>query len=272
MPRVWSVRAWGLCTGPGLSRLPILRAGCGRGCAGAGAQQLFPWPACPVGAASRGGGGGPSPGGWPATVVTDVRCQALSLPRSPALWGGQPGFGDLYVPGAVGAGVETWHQPHSARPCELALRAVWVAEGHPRVGCLYHCDGGLRPGAPPLPASSHPSPTCCGCGCAGVGAQHRPLGLHALWELRAAGLVAGLRRGAWSATIVRGVRCQALSLPRPPFLWGGQPGFSDPCVPRAVGAGVGTRHRPVRVCPCGPALLAVGVAEGRPGEGCLLPL
>ena len=43
---------------------------------------------------------------------------------------------------------------------------------------------------------------------------------------------------------MRGVWCQALSLPRPPVLWSGQPGFRDPCVPGAVSAGVGTQHRP----------------------------
>ena len=31
---------------------------------GCGGPTLFPWPACPVGAACRGGGGGPCPGGW----------------------------------------------------------------------------------------------------------------------------------------------------------------------------------------------------------------
>ena len=70
------------------------------------------------------------------------------------------------------------------------------------------------------------------------------------------------------STIVRGVWCQALSLPRPPVLRSGQPGFRDPSVPGAVGAGVGTQHRPHSVRPCGPALLAVGVAEGRPRGGC----
>ena len=69
------------------------------------------------------------------------------------------------------------------------------------------------------------------------------------------------------STIVKGVWCQALSLPRPPVLWSGQPGFRDPCVPGAVGAGVGTQHRPGSVRPCGPALLAVGVAEGLPRGG-----
>ena len=56
-------------------------------------------------------------------------------------------------------------------------------------------------------------------------------------------------------------------LPRPPVLWSGQPGFCDPCVQGAVGAGVGTQHRPHSVRPCGLALLAAGVAEGCPGGG-----
>ena len=102
------------------------------------------------------------------------------------------------------------------------------------------------------------------CGC---GAQHCPLGLHALGGLRAAGLVGGCPRGGCPATVVRGAWRQALSLPRPPVLWGGQPGFRDPCVPGAVGTGVGTEYRPHSVRPCGPALLAVGVAEGRPQGG-----
>ena len=103
----------------------------------------------------------------------------------------------------------------------------------------------------------------------GVGAHHCFLGLHVLWGLRAAGLVGGCPRGGWPATVVRGVWCQALSLPRPPVLWGGQPGFRDPCVPGAAGAGVGTQRRPHSVRPCGPALLAVSEAEGHPWGGCL---
>ena len=77
-----------------------------------------------------------------------------------------------------------------------------------------------------------------------------------------------LRSVAWHATYL----CQALSLPQPPVLWSGQQGFRDPCVPGAVDAGVWTQHRPHSVRPCGPALLAVGVAEERPRGGCLPPL
>ena len=100
-----------------------------------------------------------------------------------------------------------------------------------------------------------------------MGAQPCPLGLHALWALRAAEVVGGRPRGGWPATAVRGVGCQALSLPRPPVLLSGQPGFRDPCDPGVVGAGVGTQHQPHSVRPCGPALLAVGEAEERLGGG-----
>ena len=315
---------------------------------GCGGPSLPLWPACRVGAACRGGGGGPSPGGWPATVARGVRCQALSLPLPPILWGGRPGSRDPCVPGAVGAGVGTQHQPHSVRPCGPALLAVGVAERRPRGGCLpplrgtsevrrppspdcpptgravgvrhpravgvgvwvwgpntvpLACtpDGGCVPrgwwGAVPgggwpatvvrgvwcqaLPLPRLPAhwagcwglpPTCCGRGCVGVGAQHCPFALHALWGLRAVGVVGGRPRGGWPATVMRGVWCQALSLPQPPVLWSGQPGLRDPCVPGSVDAGVGTQHRPHSERPCGPALLAVGRAEGRPRGGCLPPL
>ena len=182
--------------------------GCGRcGCVDpAPAPQRAPLRA---GVARCGGGGRATPGGVPSTVVWGAWCQALSLPRPPVLWSGQPGFRNPCVPGAVDAGVWTQHRPHSVRPCGPALLAVGVAE--------------------------------------------RP-------------------RGGVSSAVVRGAWCQALSLPRPPVLWSGQPGFRNPCVPGAVDAGVWTLHQPHNVRPCGPALLAVGVAEGRPRGGCLPPL
>ena len=108
-----------------------------------------------------------------------------------------------------------------------------------------------------------------------LGAVRPPWGgsvAYALWGLLAAGVAAGRPRGGWPVTVLRGVWCQALCLPRPPVLWSGQPGFRDLCVPGAVGAGVGTQYWPHSVRPCGPALLAVGVAEGRPRGGRLPPL
>ena len=142
---------------------PVTHTLWARAC-GCGAPSLPPWPACPVGAACRGSGGGPSPGGWPATVARGVWCQALSLPLPPVLWGGRPGSCDPCVLGAVGAGVGTQHRPHSVRPCGPALLAVGVAEGRPRGGCL-----------PPLRGASEvrrcPSPDCPPTGRA-VGVRH----------------------------------------------------------------------------------------------------
>ena len=109
-------------------------------------------------------------------------------------------------------------------------------------------------------------PTCCGFGCAGLGAQHCPLGLHALWRLRAAGVVGGRPRGGWPATVVRGVWCQALSPPAARPL-GRAAGVLRPVCPGCGRCGRGDQHRAHSARPCGPALHAVGVAEGRPRGG-----
>ena len=94
-------------------------------------------------------------GGWPATVVRGVWCQALSLPQPPVLWGERPGFCDPCAPGAVGAGVGTQHRPHSVRPCGPSLLAVGVADERPRGGggAFHCCEGRLRSGAPPPPTA-----------------------------------------------------------------------------------------------------------------------
>ena len=315
---------------------------------GCGGPTLSTWPACPLGAACRGGGGGPSPGGGlpplreapgvrrcpppgrpssgagshgSATRVSRVRSVRAWGPstgptacalagRRCSLWGwwrGVPGGGANHrcdgrlvsgavpppaarpleraarvprpgFPAVVGAGVGTQHRSHSMRPCGPALLAVGVAEGRPWGDAFYHVRDvrGQALSLPLLPARWAgrwgPPPTCCGRGCVGVGAQHCLLGLHALWGLRAVGVVGGRPRGRRPATVVRGARCQALSLPQPPVLWSGQPGFRDPCVSGVVGAGVGTQHRSHIVRPCGPALLAVGVAEWHPRGGCHSPL
>ena len=109
--------------------------------------------------------------------------------------------------------------------------------------------------------------TCGGCGCAGVGALHCTLGLHALWGLRAVGVVGGRPRGGRPATVLRNVWCQALSLPRTPILWGGQLGICDPCVPGAVGAGVGTQHVPTACALAGRRCALWGWLKGVPGGG-----
>ena len=293
-----------------------------------------------------------SPGGVPSTVVRGAWCRALSLPWPLVLRSVQPGFRDPCVPGAVDVGVWTQYRPHGVRPCGPALFAVGVAEGPPQGGAAFHrCEGRLVSGAVPPSAARPPEraarvlrPACPGCSrcgrvdpapapqrvplragvarcggggraspggvpstvvrgawCqalslprplvlrsvqpgfrdqrvpgavdAGVWTQHRPHSVRPCGPaLLAVGVAEGRPRGGVPSTVVRGAWCQALSLPRPLVLRSVQPGFRDPRVPGAVGAGVWTQHRPHSVRPCGPALLAVGVAEGRPRGGCLPPL
>ena len=228
-----------------------------------------------------GGGGRASPGGVPTTVVRGAWCQALSLPRPLVLRSVQPGFCDPCVPGAVDAGVWTQHRPRSVRPCGPALLAVGVAEGRPRGGCLPPLWG--APGVRRCPFPGRSSSGACSQGSATRVSRVRSMRACGPSTGPAACALAGRRCSLWGwqkgvpgggvpSTVVRGAWCQALSLPRPLVLWSVQPGFRDPCVPGAVDAGVWTQHRPHSVRPCGPALLAVGVAEGRPRGGCLPPL
>ena len=150
----------------------------------------------------------------------------------------------------------------------------------PGGGAFHHCEGRLVSGAVPPPAARPPEraarvprPVCPGCGRCGRG-DPAPAPRRAPLRAGVARCGGGGRAspGGVPSTVVKGAWCQALSLPWPPVLWSGQPGFRVPCVPGAVGAGVGTQHRSHSARPCGPALLAVGVAEGRPRGGCFPPL
>ena len=166
--------------------------------------------------------------------------------------------------------------PQRVRPCRPALLAVGVAEGRPQGGVLSTvargawCQALSLPWLPVLWSGRPGFRVPCVPGAVGtvVGIQHRPRSVRPCGPaLLAAGVAEGRPRGGVLSTVVRGAWCQALSLPWPPVLWSGQPGFRVPCVPGAVGAGVGTQHRPHNVRLCGSALLAVGVAEGRPQGG-----
>ena len=216
--------------------------------------------------------------GWPATVVRGVWCQALSLPWPPAVWGGQPGFRDTCVPGGVVAGVGPSTGP---TVCALAGRrcSLWGwQEGFPG-GVPSTVVRGVRGQALPLPClPAHwagcwgPSPTCCGRGCVGVGAQHCPLGLHALSGLRAAGMV-----GRPSPGGVACHRCEGrlVSGPVPPPAAG--PLERAARVPRPVCSGCGRcGHGDPAPAPQR-ALLHAGIARcgGRrrsSPRGCLPPL
>ena len=255
MSRVRSMRACGPSTGPTACALA------GRRC------SLWGW---------RKG----VPGGVPSTVVRGAWCQALSLPRPSVLWSGQSGFRVPCVPGAVGAGVGTQHWAPQRAPLRAGV-ALLEGGGRASPGGVPSiivrgawCQALSLP-QPPVLWSGQPGfcvPCVPGAVGAGVGTQHRPHGVRPCELASLAVRVAEGRPRGVPSTVVRGAWCQALSLPRPPVLWSGQPGFRVPCVPGAVGSGVGTQHRPHSVRPCGPALLAVGMAEGRPRGGRLPPL
>ena len=105
---------------------------------------------------------------------------ALPPPTARPL-GGLPGPTTHWLWVRGDAGVGTRHQPHSARSCELALRAVGAARG--RLGGGASCLGVKRPvsGALPPPTARPlgglPGPTTHWLwlrGGAGVGTCHKP--------------------------------------------------------------------------------------------------
>ena len=98
--------------------LAVGAGGCGRGDPSPTPQRAL---LRAVGAASG------CPGGAPLAWPWGVWGSALSQPRLPALWAGLPGPTTHWLWVRRGAGVGTRHQPHSARSCELALRAVGEA-------------------------------------------------------------------------------------------------------------------------------------------------
>ena len=118
--------------------------------------------------------GGPSPGGGGVACHCCEGRQVSGVVPPPTArpLGGLPGPTThlLWVRG--GAGVGTHHQPHSARSCELALRAVGLPRGRPG-GAPPAWVWGFRgralshPRVPALWAGCRgPLPT--GCGCRGV--------------------------------------------------------------------------------------------------------
>ena len=234
-----------------------------------------------AGVARCGGGGRASPGGVPSTVVRGAWCQALFLPR-PRSSSGACSQGSVTRVSRVRS-MRACGPSTGLTACALAGRrcSLWGwRKGVPGGGAFHRCEGRLVLGAVPPPAARPPEraarvprPACPGRGrCGRVDPAPAPQRA----PLRAGVARCGGGGGAppWGvpATVVRGAWRQALSLPRPLVLWSAQPGFCDPCVPGAVDAGVWTQHRPHSVRPCGPVLLAVGVAEGRPRGGCLPPL
>ena len=121
---------------------------------GCGGPTLSPWPACPVAAACRVGGGGPSPGG-----VACHRCEGRLVSGAVPPPAARPLERAAGVPrpvcpvfGRCGCG-----DPAPA-PQRAPLRAgVARCEGGGRAspggGAFHHCEGRLRSGAVPPPTA-----------------------------------------------------------------------------------------------------------------------
>ena len=207
------------------------------------------------------------PGGAPPAWVWGVRVLALSQPRLPTLWAGCRGPLPTGCGCGGAAGVGARHQPHSARSCELALRAVGAARGRPG-GAPPAWVWGVRGRAlshPRLPAlwagCWGPLPT--GCGCGGLRAW-KPVTNPTARALACYG--GGMRVPRGSASCL-GVGRPGLGALPPPTArpLGGLPEPTTHWLWVRGGAGVGTLHQPHSARSCELALRAVGAARGRPG-------
>ena len=246
MSRVRSVRVWGPSTGP------TARALAGRRCA--------PW-------------------GWPKGVPGGAavrRCEGRlgsGTPPSPAArpLGGLPGPTTHWLWVRGGAGVGTRHQPHSARSCELALRAVGAAGGRPG-GAPPAWVWGVRGRAlshPRLPAlwagCRGPLPT--GCGCGGLRAWG-PVTDPTARALACCG--GGMRVPGGGASCLGVGRPGSDALPPPTARpLGRLPGPTTHWLRVRGGAGVGTRHKPHSARSCVLRGQHGGTRGGRllPGRG-----
>ena len=194
---------------------------------GAGVRVLGPGPipsACmPGGSCVPRGWWGAAPGGVGLPALRGVsgvrRCPSPSCPPSGAV-----SLGSATRVSRVRS-VRAWGPSTGPTACALAGRrcSPWGWQKGIPGGVPSSVARGVRCQVLALPRlSAHwagcwgPLPTCCGRRRVVVGAQRCPLGLHALWGLRAAGVAGGRPRGGWPATAVRGVWWRCPSPDRPP--------------------------------------------------------
>ena len=233
--------------------LAVGAGGCGRGDPSPTPQRALlravgAAPGCPGGGASCLGVGRPGSGALPPPTARPLG----GLPGPTTQW--------LWVRG--GTGVGTRQQPHSARSCVLALRAVGAARGCPGGASLAWVWGvrGRALSHPRLPALSAgcrgPLPTGCRCGggrawgpVTNPTARALACWLCALWG--------GTRAPGGGASCLAVGRPGSGALPPPTARpLGGIPGPTARWLWVWGGAGVGTRHQPHSAL----ALRAVGAA------------
>ena len=268
-PPAWVWGVWGRALFH--PRLPALWAGCrgplptGCGCGGVRAWGLVTNHTARALACC--GGGMRVPGGGASSLGMGRPGSSALPPPTARPLGGLPGPTTHWLWVRGGAGVGTRHQPHSARSCELALRAVGVARGRPG-GAPPAWVWGVRGRAlahPRLPAlwaaCGGPLPT--GCGCGGV----RAWGPVTNPTARALACCGGSLRVPGGGASCLGVgRPGSGALPPPTARpLGGLPGPTTHRLWVRGGAGVGTRHQPGSARSCELALRVAGAARGHPG-------
>ena len=222
-PDLSSVRACG--RGP-------LPTGCGCGGCGHGDPSPTPQRALLRAGFARCGGGMRVPGGGASCLGVGCPGSGALPPPTTCLFGRLAGAHYPLAVDAGGAGMKTRHQPHSARSCERALRAVGAARGHPGGGRLLPGCGASGDGRSPTP--DHSSVRACGrgalptgCGCGGCGhGDPSPSSQRALLRAGFACSGGGMRMpgGGAPPAWVPGVRGRALSHLRPLVRSGVRPG------------------------------------------------
>ena len=202
---------------------------------------------------------------------------ALPPPTARPL-GGLPGPTTQWLWVRGGAGVGTRHQPHSARSCELALRAVGAARGRPGGGRFLPGCGASGVGRSPTPdcplsgrAAGGDYPMAVGAGGCGRGdlSQTPQRALLGAGFARCGG---GMRMPGGGASCLGVGRPGSGALPPPTARpLGGLPGPTTHWLWVRGGVGVGTCHQPHGARSFELTLRAVRAARGRPGGGRLLP-
>ena len=244
-----------------------LPTGCG--CGGCGHRNVSPTPQralLQAGFARCGGGMRVAGGGASCLGVGRPGTGALPPPTTRP-FGRAAGAHYPLAVGAGNAGLGSRHQPHSARSCELALRAVGAASGCPGGAPLAWAWGVRRQALshprPLVRLGVRPGPTTQGLWVRGV----RAWGPVTNPTARAPACCGGGMRvpgGGASCLDVGHPGSGALPAPTtPPF--GRAAGAHYPRTVDAGGAGMGTRHQPRSARSCELALRAAGAARGRPG-------